>query len=88
MVTLITDKGAIWMGGGYDRSQSNAWKQVICWILSGPNHLEEETRLTPCYQNRTVEEILLLSTIVSMICCAGEVFISIQRPFDGFSEFQ
>jgi cytochrome-b5 reductase len=37
--------------------------QVIRWILEGPNHLEEETRLTLFYQNRTVEDILLLSTL-------------------------
>lgn len=37
--------------------------QVIRWILEGPHHLEEETRLTLFYQNRNVEDILLLSTL-------------------------
>jgi cytochrome-b5 reductase len=37
--------------------------QVIRWILEGPNYLEEETQLTLFYQNRTAEDILLLSTL-------------------------
>jgi cytochrome-b5 reductase len=37
--------------------------QVIRWILEGPEHEKEETRLTLFYQNRTVPDILLLSTL-------------------------
>jgi cytochrome-b5 reductase len=40
--------------------------QVIRWILEGPDHHKEETQLTLFYQNRTVQDILLLSTLESL----------------------